>query len=144
MKPGWAILLAFGLLSTFAHGTLAADLDAEMDKLKGTWVSVSFEATGAAKNSRKLELTFNGDRVKQTVDDRVQNLNYELDVDSEPKRLTILTIMQGVVVKANAGIYKFDGDTLTICHGGKLRPEKFGLRTGPNYADSLIVLQRKR
>src|SRR5437867_1110580 len=126
MKLASAVLLACGLAVFAAPKLWAEDLDAEKKKLQGRWVSTSFEAIGSQKNSRTITLNFKEeDGLSLKVDDQTYDINYSLDVDSEPKQLDIITIMGGIVVFENFGIYRLDGDTLTICHGGPIRPKKF-------------------
>jgi uncharacterized protein (TIGR03067 family) len=123
---------------------LAADLGDDTRALQGTWISESFEAKGAQKNSRSVTLTFEGERLLMKIDGNSFDLGYELDVESVPKRLDIINKRTRIDGSQNLGIYKLDGDRLTICHGGSARPDKFEIRTEEFSLDTLIVLKRKR
>jgi uncharacterized protein (TIGR03067 family) len=144
MKSGWSILLCCGLVCLSAPRARASDLDDDARALQGAWVSVSFEGNGSVKDSRTVTLNFEGERLLMKVDDKSFKLAYGLDVDSEPKRLDMITMQGGIEVSRNHGIYKLEGDRLTICHGGPVRPEKFEIRTDKFAVDTLIVLKRKR
>jgi len=144
VKSGLSFLLACGLIGIASPCVWASDIEAEKERLQGTWVSVSFEAVGSEKNSHTATLEFKDDSVKLTVDGKSQTYTYELDDETEPKRMDFLKIQATQVVLANYGLYSLAGDTLTICHGGPVRPTKLALREVPNSLDSLVVLKRKR
>jgi uncharacterized protein (TIGR03067 family) len=124
-------------------GAVQPAVEAELAKLQGTWESASYEATGMPKNSRTVTLVFQGPRMTVKGGGEEQVL-CELNVDKHPKWLDLVVREGTFVVSTTKGIYRLDGNTLTICHGGPLRPTKFEIRKEQWHADSLIVLKRKR
>jgi uncharacterized protein (TIGR03067 family) len=145
-KRRLAILIACGLTSLAAGKLMAEDLEDELAKLQGEWVSVSFEAARVPKNSQKLTLVIKGKKIDMKVNDKVYKADCDLNVEEDPKWMDIVERdhLHVHVISENKGIYKLDGDTLTICHGAKIRPTKFEVRDGEFLCDSLIVLKRMR
>jgi len=144
MKPRLAILVVCGLTVLAARKSRADDLDDEYAKLQGEWNSISYEAARTEKDSRKLTLIFKDKKVTMKIEGKVKQSDCDLNVETEPKQLDIVAREGTYVVSENKGIYKISGNTLTICHGGAIRPEKFDVRTVDYSIDTLIVLKRKR
>ena len=111
----------------------------ELEKLQGDWVLHSQETKGNVINSggsktysvKGNEYTFGspmskGGKVKFKIDASKDPKTFDTSASSSPVRL---------------GIYKLDGDTLTICHetGSGIRPTEF--KTTQN-GGSLVVWKR--
>jgi RNA polymerase sigma factor (sigma-70 family) len=101
----------------------------EADRIKGSTWRITAD---------KITVTFNGE-------DRVST--YKLDLDSKPKAIDIMSEKEGTF----KGIYKLEGDTLTICstlgavavhlgRGAEERPTKF--ESKQDSFSMLIVLKR--
>jgi RNA polymerase sigma factor (sigma-70 family) len=107
------------------------------EKILGTWELVSLEEGGQkapAEAIQEAKVTFAADgkmTVKQGANE--QGFTYELDPAKKPKEFSG-TNAQGRTV---LGIYKFDGDTLTICYArGGDRPTEFASKE-----DTAVVLE---
>ena len=130
-----------GLVAGLIHlRRTPADVNVERGRLQGTWVSVRYEANGVAKNVTVATLNFNGKKATITVGGQSQQFDCELDVNSEPKRMNFVKRDSAGNAIENKGIYRWEGNMLTICHGGAQRPARFAIRNG-QYVDSLIVLK---
>jgi uncharacterized protein (TIGR03067 family) len=111
-----AMIIALGLL---AAPSAPVPREAKKEALSGTWEQVSVE-TPEGKVPDDLVWTFEKDKVtaRRRAETEKVFLNRVLDADSgkDPKEIT-LTSEHGGKKWVQHGIYKFDGDRLTICLG---------------------------
>jgi uncharacterized protein (TIGR03067 family) len=127
----------------------AAKEDAVKDeeKIVGTWAIVSAEKGG----QKVPEEVFKGGKWTFAADGKVTARfrpdndlggTYKLDPAKKPKEITITTD-DG---KTHPGIYKLDGETLTVCLGdedlGTGRPTEFAAKEGTRVV--LFVLKREK
>jgi uncharacterized protein (TIGR03067 family) len=132
------VLCAAGLLIAVELPAQESDKQ-DLEKLQGDWVLHSQETKGKVINSggsktytvKGNEYTFGspmskGGKVKFTIDASKDPKTIDTSASSSPVRL---------------GIYKVEGDTLTICHetGSGIRPTEF--KTTQN-GGSLVVWKR--
>jgi RNA polymerase sigma factor (sigma-70 family) len=116
------------------------------EKIVGTWGYVSVEVGGkkvAEEDVKEAEMiytaegTFTADRGKGMK----REGTYKLDPAKKPKEITT-TNGEG---RTHSGIYKLDGDTLTICipeEAGAERPTEFATKEGTKVL--LVVLKREK
>jgi uncharacterized protein (TIGR03067 family) len=133
--------------------TVAADLPGdgaateEMNKLQSAWQVVKFiDHSGEAAPAEEIKdftFEFKGDVVIQRKDkqDEGRRGKYTVDVSKNPKWMNI------DFGKVSEGIYKLEGDELSLCvvagmRGGKVapRPTEFKASKDPPY--SLFVLKK--
>jgi uncharacterized protein (TIGR03067 family) len=136
LVPLTAIALAVGGLGA------QDDKKGDKDKLQGEWTLVKLERPGEKKSGAIIKnsklvvkgeewlATFNGKEVKWTV---------KLDAAKSPKEIDFT---QDGTTFRTLGIYKLDGDTLTVCRaanragnpsGGGERPKELKARDGVYY-----------
>jgi RNA polymerase sigma factor (sigma-70 family) len=155
VKVAAAVVLALGVVvaGTFVAARAPADKPAasakEADqpdekKIVGTWVLMSEEEGGQkapeeAFKGAKMVLTADGKWTAKGKGEQEDEGTYELAPAKKPKEITI-TSAKG---RSLTGIYKFDGDTLTICvdRGGAL-PTEFESKEGTRVL--LMVLRREK
>lgn len=117
-----------------ASGVLAddkADLEQEIRKFQGAWTIESSTTGGKelpADDLKALIVTFEGNQhTVKNGSEVIQVGTQKLDPTKSPKTIDV-TMSEGPSKgKVMRGIYKFDGDTLTVCFDpqGKNRPTEF-------------------
>jgi uncharacterized protein (TIGR03067 family) len=113
------------------------------EKILGTWVFVSLEEGGQKapeEGIKEAKAAFAADgKMTMKQGAKEQECTYELDPAKRPKEFNG-TNAKGVAVH---GIYKLEGDTLTICFArGGDRPTEFASKEGTT--DVLTVLKREK
>jgi uncharacterized protein (TIGR03067 family) len=110
------------------------NLHREMLKLKGTWSSMQELATsvnGVPQKPRQYKMIWSIDRDMITVSDEdgfaAQTFRYTLD----PKRPGTIDLTMLNTGLALFGIYKLEGDSLTVCMSAGERPNEFPQSAGP-------------
>jgi uncharacterized protein (TIGR03067 family) len=128
MGMTFLLVAALGVAVSFTLSAASARADEKADAdllkpLQGTWVSSGegIEATW----------TFDGDKVKASVAGMDYTCKGKIDKDAKPHASLDLTIVDGpeeAKGKLSKGIYKIDGEKLTICvalPGKEDRPKDF-------------------
>lgn len=149
---GWrsTLVVLTGLLAAISvsgNGARAADdAESEQMKIQGAWVLVSSESDGKPIDSETLKkrgvlMIFDADQVVAKMDEKEVSLGtFKLDPSRTP-RWYDRTYSDGT---PRLGIYRLEGDSLTICLAGlgKERPTAFS--TSPGDGLSLLVYQREK
>jgi RNA polymerase sigma factor (sigma-70 family) len=115
------------------------------ETIVGTWAVVSLEQRGRDEGGEEIKqarMIFTADgKVTLTAPGKGEKGGtYKLDRAKKPKELTISTDEGGTI----KGIYKLDGDDLTICASDKdgERPTEFATKEGSDA--TLLVLKREK
>jgi uncharacterized protein (TIGR03067 family) len=122
-----AELCALGL-AIFAVAVIFAD---DRQALEGTWTCAAATIDGsplAADTAKLLKLTLTADRFKTQRGEQVLfDSTYTIDPTKEPKQIDMIGTEGDLKGKPALGIYKLDGDKLTLCYTmpGNERPAKF-------------------
>lgn len=130
---------AVGRLIEHVHGVYAhlhEDKKPDKDKLQGEWTVTDAKKNGQGPPDRDeivgQKLTFGGDKLKFGPFEG----EWTLDPSKEPRQidLTVLEGPENEKGKVAQGIYKLDGDKLTLhlSHPGGERPTSFESKEGEN------------
>src|SRR5262249_26079164 len=142
MSARLGIVVVFGL--AFATN-LPAEEKSDQDKIQGKWkidsgtrggqpIDESRKGTIVAFDGNKMTMTFMRDGQEQKLE-----MTFKLDPSAKPRAIDV-----DINGKPGLGIYKLEGDTLTICHGeeGDARPTEFVSKEGSKIA--VITLKRTK
>lgn len=102
----------------------------DQEKIQGVWQLTSGERSGqsfADDIVKNAQLVFEGDKMTTKIKDRSFAYTIKLFPDQSPKAANL--DMDGTI---GMGIYKLDGDKLTIVHteAGQDRPKEFATKAG--------------
>jgi uncharacterized protein (TIGR03067 family) len=118
----------------------------ELKKFQGTWVAVSLEVngTGAKEGAKDFKATIKGNQITIKQGQKSGKATFTIDPSKNPKWLDA-TAKQGAEEVKSLGIYKFDGDKLTVvyAHGDAKRPKKFSSKGGTKEAPVFMVVYKK-
>jgi uncharacterized protein (TIGR03067 family) len=116
-----------------------ADKKTDKDKIQGTWTLVSEESGGKRREKgelKKVQWVFEGDKYK--VAGKAPWGRFKLDPGQSPKTID-LTDPKG---REGFGIYKLEGDTLTVSHAKGERPTEFTSKEGDKHV--VVVFKRAK
>ena len=124
------IVLPFAVVLLSAAAGPAQDTRKELEKLQGEWTMVSMETKGMKARDdvvKQYKLTIKGDQWTVTTLKGVGGkATFKIDPSKNPKTID-LTFEFNKKGTPSRGIYKLEGDTLTLCRtaGDRERPKEF-------------------
>jgi uncharacterized protein (TIGR03067 family) len=130
------LFLAAGLLP--ASDTTKEDAaKKELEKLQGTWKITSLEVGGKPLPEDAVSGTFTlkGDKYTFKTDDQEEEGTFKIDPSKKPPAIDLLIGSGMDKGKTQLGVYKLEGDRLTLCFavaGDKERPGKFATAEDSN------------
>jgi uncharacterized protein (TIGR03067 family) len=113
------VAVAVGLL-VGADGPKAADRTKEAEELHGTWAMVSVTVNGEAvpeEVARTGKLVVEGDRYTATLGETTVASTFAIDASKSPGAIDFTYVEGAQKGQTIKGIFKRDGDRLTICRG---------------------------
>ena len=136
--------LVLGAVSLFATADAKEDIQKEKAKLKGTWAVTSFELFGM-KVPAQMKIIITDDQFA-IVSQGGQPLGsaYQIDPSKKPATLDVVAPIGPKKGQINPGIYKLEGDILTLHQGGPglTRPTQFA--SMPGSQSILMTLKREK
>ncbi len=148
MKALCFLVITIGALM-FADGLSRDDLD----KLRGTWLTVSLVNDGKTLVDEKTppregpatKLVYDGNKwMIQVGDKTVVTGIFKIDSSKNPKEIDIMDESGAKNDKTKLGIFELDGDTYKYClaPAGKPRPTEFTSKAGSGH--TLGVSKREK
>lgn len=145
MRAAAWLVLALG-------GVLLADDKADankkdLEKMQGDWALASMTRDGMKfpdEDAQALFRTVKGDHYTVSRYEKVVGKGtFTIDATKTPRTIDFLPETEKDKSRAIRGIYKFDGDKLTVCYApaGKDRPTEFASKEGQMH--TLMVWERE-
>ena len=132
-----------GLLSTAVAQKEGADKN-ELDKFQGKWATASITVDGKVEDEIKDRfLAIKGEKATFLYQDKERGTGtMVLDPGKSPAHLDFTYEDGPAKGKTLKGIYKFNGDTLTLCYGGfgNDRPTEFASKAG---SGTILIVQKR-
>ena len=118
--------------TTPPKGAVNAKPKSDLELLQGNWHIVGLETGGKPEDPRNYRgNTFAFNKLTATLrEGRLDDINFafKLDPDASPKAIDLVLPSKNVAFR---GIYKLDGDDLTVCvSNGGPRPTQFATKAG--------------
>jgi uncharacterized protein (TIGR03067 family) len=141
------VLLAAGLAIAATKPKQKAVKD-ELRKLQGTWKVIAAEADGKPVPAEKLKKEAGQMVIRESLMNTTPGggkegqLPFTIDPTKVPKAIDVTAGRQGTPRLTLKGIYKLEGNKLTICLGVNGRPAEFKTKAGAE--QSLMVYQRSK
>jgi uncharacterized protein (TIGR03067 family) len=121
------ILVALGLMLHSLHNA-AGQEKTDIDRIQGSWKTNKVEVEGKPPPPEFVEkgkFVFKGSKVSIFQDDKVtEEATFVLDSAKKPPTIDLTATAGPGKGKITYGIYRLEGDTLTLCIGDK-RPSEF-------------------
>jgi uncharacterized protein (TIGR03067 family) len=125
------------------HNAASQEKKTDSDRIQGSWKVVKVDVEGKRPTAELVEkgkFVFKGNKVSVYQGDVVtEEATFALDSTKKPPTIDLTATAgprKGKVIQQ--GIYRIEGDTLTLCIGGK-RPSEFKAK-----GDDVALLQLKR
>jgi uncharacterized protein (TIGR03067 family) len=121
------IVVTLGLTLHALH--IAAEQEkTDVDRIQGAWKTIKVEVEGKPPPPEFVEkgkFVFKGNKVSIFQDDKVtEEATFVLDPAKKPPTIDLTATAGPGKGKVAYGIYRIEGDTLTLCIGDK-RPSEF-------------------
>jgi uncharacterized protein (TIGR03067 family) len=147
------VILTAGILVAAQDSDRGGPPKSDLDKLRGTWLTVSLMNDGktlvgektAPKPGPVTKLVYDGSTwIIKVGDKTVASGKFQIDATKTPKEIDIMDESGVKNEKTKLGIYAIDGDTYQFClaPAGKPRPTEFASKAGSGY--SLGVSKREK
>jgi uncharacterized protein (TIGR03067 family) len=147
------IALFLGPIATGAPKDNAKAQKAERETIQGTWVATDCIVAGEKSSQKEVtgtRMLFRGDTIEYTLPDSgtevigpASKFSFVLDPSKKPKAIDLVPLdglWKGLKMR---GIYRIEGDTLTICFhdwSAESRPKEFAAPKGT----TLVLMTLKR
>jgi uncharacterized protein (TIGR03067 family) len=138
----WLTVFCVALALNSAPARLFAGDNSLDEKLDGEWDLISFEKDGKKvpeEDFKGMKVRFTSSPGTVTVTKGEKTLaegTVEVDRVKQPKTINVTITSEGAKKgKTSLGIYRVDGDSLTLCFddSGKVRPKEFASKPGSGH-----------
>jgi|ERR1700721_1807375 uncharacterized protein (TIGR03067 family) len=153
MKSLFVLILATGALMATDNPAKEETAKSDLDKLQGTWLTVSLVNDGKTvvdektppKEGPMTKVAYEGTKWMIKVGDKTVFTGiFKIDSAKKPKEIDFMEESDKKGEKTKLGIYEIDGDKIKFCLAppGKPRPTEFTSKEGSGH--SLGVMRREK
>lgn len=131
--------------SGFANWPRLARHVEQLRALEGTWEFAKLEIDGQVMPpgyAATARLLINGDRFRTESPEATYEGIFNIDVEAEPHRISIEFVAGPEAGNWNYGIFRLDGDELTLCLDMQGKPHPAEFATSPGSGRAFEVLRR--
>jgi uncharacterized protein (TIGR03067 family) len=123
------------------------DAKKDQEKMQGTWKVEKLMRDGMeapADIREKMTVTITGNKMSIKIGEGAEESEFTLDPSTKPAHFDFKLISMKEDTKTRYGLYKFDGESLTLCwtRGGGERPKDF--ESKPGSLSALFALKKEK
>jgi len=140
------VCLLVGVVVFAASGAAQDDVEKEIKKLQGSWKVIRSEVNGITiplTAYKKVVVTIKDSTIQFKDGDKVyEEIAFDIDIEAKPKEIDyryVAGLKKGV---RENGIYKLDGDELTLCMSQQKQPRPKDFVPKKGAGTQILTLKR--